>query len=59
MIRLVDRQKKLKHYIKPEITRVEIDQEISLIMQSANPGGDPDEFFNPGNFIQNPFKINQ
>jgi hypothetical protein len=41
-----------KQYIKPRIEIIELDNEISLALQSAPPAG-PSETFNS---IQNPFK---
>jgi hypothetical protein len=46
-----------RKYSTPEITEVKIDKEISLVMMSANPGGDPDESVQPEHFNLNPFKI--
>lgn len=51
-----DIQKGKRKYSTPEITEIKIDKEISLVMMSANPGGDPDESM-PENFNLNPFKI--
>ena len=45
-----------REYSTPEITEIKIDNEISLVMMSANPGGDPTESV-PDNFNLNPFKI--
>lgn len=50
-------RKKKRKYSKPEITVVKIDNQISLVMMSANPGGDPDESIQPDHFSFNPFKI--
>jgi hypothetical protein len=44
-------------YSAPEITEIKIDKEISLVMMSANPGGDPPEESMPDNFNLNPFKM--
>gem|GEM_PF-755564 len=49
--------KKKKRYSRPDITIIKIDNEISLVMMSANPDGDPLESINAGHFILNPFKI--
>ena len=48
-----------KTYNRPEINKIKIDNEISLIMMSgAGPGGDPEEnSINPDNFNFNPFKL--
>ena len=46
-------------YSRPEISIVEIDREISLVMMSANPGEDPPEesLGQPGSFSIDPFRI--
>ncbi len=48
-----------KTYNRPEIDKIKIDNEISLIMMSGiGPGENPDETsINPDNFSFNPFKI--
>jgi hypothetical protein len=46
-----------KTYRTPSITNVVIDNEISLQMDSSNPGGDPDESIQPAQFNLNPFKF--
>jgi hypothetical protein len=47
-----------RKYNRPEITIIEIDNEISMVMMSANPGGDPDETrINPDHLNLNPFKM--
>jgi hypothetical protein len=46
-----------RKYSAPEITEIKIDKEISLVMMSANPGGDPDESVQQDHFNLNPFKI--
>lgn len=47
-----------RKYNRPEITVVEIDNEISMVMMSAGPQNDPEEVsINPGNFNFNPFKM--
>ncbi len=43
-------------YQKPEIREIELDRSISLLMQSANPGGDPDEKLPFINTLNNPFR---
>jgi len=53
----ITENKKKKRYSRPGITKIKIDNEISLVMMSANPDGDPQESINPGNFILNPFKL--
>ena len=47
---------KKRKYINPEISCIKIDNEISLVMMSANPNNDPDESLNI-NPTENPFKI--
>ena len=48
-----------KKYTCPEICIIKIDNEISLVMMSANPEIDPDEaFINTGNYTFNPFNEN-
>lgn len=47
-----------KNYKKPEINKIIIDNEISLVMMSGiGPGVDPDETINNNTFSFNPFKI--
>lgn len=46
-----------KTYRTPSITKVVIDHEISLQMNSSNPGDDPDESIQPAQFNLNPFKF--
>jgi hypothetical protein len=48
-----------RKYQTPEITEIKIDNEISLVMMSANPGEDPPEESIGGmdHFDLNPFKI--
>ena len=41
----------------PEIKVIKLDNEISLVMMSSNPGGDPDESISPDHFNLNPFKL--
>jgi hypothetical protein len=48
---------KKKTYSCPEITTIEIDNEISLVMMSAGPEGDPTESIQPDHFSLNPFKL--
>jgi hypothetical protein len=50
-------QKEKRKYSAPEITQIKIDKEISLVMMSSNPGGDPDESVQADHFNLNPFKI--
>jgi hypothetical protein len=50
----VNRQK--RHYVKPQIERIVLDKEISLVMQSTPPG-DPDGMIHPEHFSINPFKM--
>jgi hypothetical protein len=47
-------------YSQPEIMRVKLDTEISLVLES-NPAAGPDEVMNkaPEHFYNDPFKINQ
>lgn len=35
------KQKSKRQYIRPEITVIKIDNDISLVMMSAGPGNDP------------------
>jgi hypothetical protein len=49
--------KEKRKYSAPEINQIKIDKEISLVMMSANPGGDPDESLQQDHFSLNPFKI--
>jgi hypothetical protein len=46
-----------RKYLPPEINIIKIDNEISLVMMSANPGGDPDESIQHDHFNLNPFKL--
>ncbi|NTW32559.1 MAG: hypothetical protein HGB12_08050 [Bacteroidetes bacterium] len=46
-----------KKYNHPEITVIKIDNDISLVMMSANPYGDPDGSLQIDHFISNPFKM--
>jgi hypothetical protein len=46
-----------RKYSAPEINTIKIDKEISLVMMSSNPGGDPDESLQQDHFNLNPFKI--
>jgi hypothetical protein len=34
-----------KKYVKPSVTKVKIDNEISMVMMSFGPGGDPESSF--------------
>jgi len=36
---------KKRKYAKPVVTKVQIDNEISMVMMSFGPGGDPDAGF--------------
>ena len=45
-----------KKYTAPKVEIIEIDNEISMVMMSANPNNDPGESINPLN-IDNPFKL--
>jgi hypothetical protein len=46
-----------RKYMPPEIKVIKIDNEISLVMMSSNPGGDPDESIQADHFNLNPFKM--
>jgi hypothetical protein len=48
---------KKRNYMPPEIKVIKIDNEISLVMMSSNPGGDPDESIQKDYFNLNPFKM--
>jgi len=43
-------------YVKPQIERIILDNEISMVMQSDAPG-DPGGSLQPEHFSINPFKI--
>jgi hypothetical protein len=43
-------------YIKPEVIRIELDNNISMVMQSSPPG-DPNGMIQPEHFSINPFKL--
>lgn len=43
-------------YVKPQIMRIILDNEISMVMQSAPPG-DPGGSLQPEHFSINPFKL--
>lgn len=45
-----------RSYAKPQIERVKLDNEISMVMMSAPPA-DPDGSLQPDNFSINPFKM--
>ncbi len=53
----VKKPEEKRKYSTPEITEIKIDKEISLVMMSANPGGDPPDESLPDNFNLNPFKM--
>jgi len=46
-----------RKYQRPEISVIKLDNEISLIMMSANPNSDPFEAKQSDHFNINPFKI--
>jgi hypothetical protein len=46
----------LKRYVKPQVERIILDNEISMVMQSPPPG-DPDGMIQPEHFSINPFKL--
>lgn len=46
-----------RRYIPPVLLEIKIDKCISLVMMSANPGGDPEEYSQPEKFSINPFKM--
>ncbi len=51
--------KQEKNYIKPDLKKIEIDKQISLVMTSdgATPPEDPEAYFSDGfGGIMNPFK---
>jgi len=45
-----------RNYTIPQITRIKLDKEISLVMQSDAPG-DPGGSLQPDHFSINPFKL--
>ena len=45
-----------RSYSKPQIERIQLDNEISMVMMSAPPA-DPDGSLQPDNFSINPFKM--
>ena len=45
-----------KKYSAPELEVIQIDNEITMVMMSANPTNDPGESLNSFN-IENPFKL--
>jgi len=45
-------------YCPPQIERIRLDNEISLVLESANPEGDPNWSKAPENFNNDPFKTN-
>ena len=42
---LTTMNKQKKKYTKPSVTKVKIDNEISMVMMSFGPGGDPESSF--------------
>jgi len=44
-------------YTKPVIESVKLDKEISILMMSPSPPGDPEIINNTGSFNLNPFKF--
>lgn len=48
-----------KKYNRPEITKIKIDGDTSILMSSANWNDDPEESFNINPFNNDPFKINK
>jgi hypothetical protein len=46
-----------RKYNRPEIKVIKIDNDISLVMMSANPGDDPTESIQSEHFSINPFKM--
>jgi hypothetical protein len=46
-----------RKYNRPEITEIKLDNEISMVMASANPFNDPDSSIQPDQFSLNPFKM--
>ena len=53
-------KKEKKNYKKPEFSKMKIDNEISLVMMSANPnqgdGDHPFGYFKQDNYKSEPFK---
>ena len=45
-----------RNYVKPQIDRIILDNDISMVMQSTPPL-DPDEMIQPEHFSINPFKL--
>lgn len=45
-----------RKYAKPRLERVQLDNEISMVMLSTPPG-DPTGSFNPLHLTDNPFKL--
>ena len=45
-----------RKYNRPEINLIKMDNDISVLMASANPVHDPDESIQPEHFSFNPFK---
>ena len=51
---------KKKNIKKPEVAVIKIDNDISLVMMSADPNNDPPEtFVQSDHFIANPFKLSK
>jgi hypothetical protein len=48
---------KKRSYVKPEIKSVKIDNQISMVMMSYTPPGDPDTHNLNQDEINNPYKI--
>ena len=52
--------RKIRKYNMPEVTVIKIDNDISLVMMSADPNNDPPEtFVQSDHFIANPFKLSK
>jgi len=48
-----------QHYITPLIKCIELDNEISLVLESTPPGGPGETLNAPEHFNNEPFKTNQ
>jgi hypothetical protein len=48
-------KKQKRNYAKPQIERIKLDNEISMVMMSPPP--DPDGSIQPEHFSVNPFKM--
>jgi hypothetical protein len=44
-------------YKKPVIERIKMDYQLSVLMASDDPPGDPELYFNANHFDTNPFKL--